>query len=278
MKIISFNADGRDSFGIVEGDQVADLGGVALDLKSAIAAGKLASFQDLAKGAPRLGLDTVTFLPTITNPDKIMCIGLNYGTHIRESGRDAPKFPSLFLRVANSQTGHDQPLIRPKVSQTFDYEGELAAVIGKPAHHVKAADALGYVAGYTCYNEGSIREWQRHSTQFCSGKNFYKSGSMGPWLVTTDDIPDPAALKLETRLNGEVMQSATTDDLVFGIAALVEYLSTITVLEPGDVIVSGTPGGVGTFRDPQVWMKPGDTIEVEISGIGVLKNSIVDES
>ena len=183
----------------------------------------------------------------------------------------------IFTRFADSQVAHLQPIIRPKASHKLDFEGELAVVIGKTARHVKAADALEYVAGYACYNDGSVRDWQKHTIQFVPGKNFPCTGGFGPWLVTCDEIGDPQDLELTTRLNGQVMQHTRTSDMIFDVRHLIEYCSTFTELAPGDVIVSGTTGGVGAFREPPVWMKPGDTVEVEISGIGILRNSIADE-
>lgn len=278
MKIVSFTADGRDSYGFVDGEKVVDVGAMAGgDLKAFLASRGHHAMSALADDAPRHSLDAIDFLPTVPNPDKIFCIGLNYLTHIRETGREPPAHPPLFLRVANAQVGQDVAMIRPRVSTAFDFEGELAVVIGQTCRHVSKERALDVVAGYTCFNDGSIRDWQRHTSQFGAGKNFHRSGAMGPWLVTTDEVPDPGTSSLETRLNGEVMQSARLDDLVFGVADLIEYLSTVTVLEPGDVIATGTPGGVGAFRDPKIFMKPGDVIEVEIGGIGILRNPIEDE-
>jgi 2-keto-4-pentenoate hydratase/2-oxohepta-3-ene-1,7-dioic acid hydratase in catechol pathway len=207
----------------------------------------------------------------------VLCIGINYATHVRETGREMPTYPMIFTRFADSQVAHLQPIIRPKASHKLDFEGELAVVIGKTARHVKAEDALEYVAGYACYNDGSVRDWQKHTIQFVPGKNFPCTGGFGPWLVTCDEIGDPQDLELTTRLNGQVMQHTRTSDMIFDVRHLIEYCSTFTELAPGDVIVSGTTGGVGAFREPPVWMKPGDTVEVEISGIGILRNSIADE-
>lgn len=183
----------------------------------------------------------------------------------------------FFTRFADSQTAHNGPIVRPIASEKLDFEGELAVVIGRPARHVKAVDAFDYVAGCSCYNDGSVRDWQKHTIQFTPGKNFPSTGGFGPWLVTADELADPSALSLTTRLNGEVVQQATTDDLIFDIPTLIQYCSTFTELRPGDVIITGTTGGVGAFRQPPLWMKPGDVVEVEISRIGVLKNTIVDE-
>jgi 2-keto-4-pentenoate hydratase/2-oxohepta-3-ene-1,7-dioic acid hydratase in catechol pathway len=248
------------------------------DLKQAIAINRLGELTPAVLAPlPRVALADVTFLPVIENPGKVLCIGINYATHVRETGREMPTYPMIFTRFADSQVAHLQPIIRPKASHKLDFEGELAVVIGKTARHVKAADALEYVAGYACYNDGSVRDWQKHTIQFVPGKNFPRTGGFGPWLVTCDEIGDPQDLELTTRLNGQVMQHTSTSDMIFDVRHLIEYCSTFTELAPGDVIVSGTTGGVGAFREPPVWMKPGDTVEVEISGIGILRNSIADE-
>lgn len=279
MRWMSFRTANGDSYGYVDGTEVVDIGavhGASLpDLKSAF--GQLDMLATTAN-APRHALSQVRYLPVVPNPDKIFCIGINYATHLRETGRPAPQHPVIFTRFANSQIGAQEDMLRPKESIEFDFEGELAVVIGKAGRRIAAVDALDYVAGYACYNDGSIRDWQRHTSQFAPGKNFRGTGAFGPWLVTTDDIPDPAQLTLETRLNGQVMQSAPISDLIFGVADLIAYCSTFTDLAPGDVIITGTTGGVGAFREPQVWMKPGDTVEVEISSIGVLRNGIADDN
>lgn len=208
---------------------------------------------------------------------KILCVGVNYRPHIEEMGREIPDFPVVFTRFESSLVGPDEPVIRPLASEQFDFEGELAIVIGKPARHVSRADALEYVAGYCCFLDGSVRDWQRHTGQFTAGKNFDRSGAIGP-MVPAADVPDPAALELTTRVNGEVMQRGRVADLVFDIPVLIEYCSTFTQLQPGDVIATGTPGGVGAARKPPVWLRDGDLVEVEISGIGVLRNPVRDES
>lgn len=282
MKFASFVVQGRTTYGVVEADQVIDLESVkptfGTDLKQAIAINRLGELTPAVLAPlPRVALADVTFLPVIENPGKVLCIGINYATHVRETGREMPTYPMIFTRFADSQVAHLQPIIRPKASHKLDFEGELAVVIGKTARHVKAADALEYVAGYACYNDGSVRDWQKHTIQFVPGKNFPRTGGFGPWLVTCDEIGDPQDLELTTRLNGEVMQHTRTSDMIFDVRHLIEYCSTFTELAPGDVIVSGTTGGVGAFREPPVWMKPGDTVEVEISGIGILRNSIADE-
>jgi 2-keto-4-pentenoate hydratase/2-oxohepta-3-ene-1,7-dioic acid hydratase (catechol pathway) len=282
MKLASFSVQGRSTYGVVEGDQVIDLESLKAtygnDLKQAIGNNRLAELSDtLLASLPHIPLAEVTFLPVIPNPGKVLCIGINYATHVRETGRQMPTYPMIFTRFADSQTAHLQSIVRPTVSHKLDFEGELAVVIGKSARHVKQVDALDYVAGYACYNDGSVRDWQKHTIQFVPGKNFPNTGGFGPWLVTSDEITDPQDLQLTTRLNGEVMQHTSTSDMIFNVRQLIEYCSTFTELAPGDVIVSGTTGGVGAFREPALWMKPGDTVEVEISRIGVLRNSIVDE-
>jgi 2-keto-4-pentenoate hydratase/2-oxohepta-3-ene-1,7-dioic acid hydratase in catechol pathway len=273
MKLMSFTAGGTASWGVVDGDDVVDLAARAPSLRAALAAGVDLTPTD----SPRHKLADVTFLPPIPNPDKIICIGLNYLTHILEGGRDVPKHPTIFTRFANSQVGHGQPIIRPNASITLDFEGELAVVIGKGGRHISEAEALSHVAGYSCYNDGSVREFQRHTSQFTPGKNFPATGGFGPYLVTPDEAGDIFHASLICRLNGEVMQQATLDDLVFGIPALIAYCSTFTVLEPGDVIITGTTGGVGAYRQPPVWMKPGDVVEVEITGVGTLRNPVAQE-
>ena len=274
MKLMSFSANGATGWGVVDGDDVVDLTARAPSLRAALASGVDLTPVD----SPRLKLADVAFLPPIPDPDKIICIGLNYLTHILEGGRDVPKFPTIFTRFANSQVGHGQPIIRPNASETLDFEGELAVVIGKGGRHIAEADALGHVAGYSCYNDGSVREFQRHTSQFTPGKNFPMTGGFGPYLVTPDEVGDIFHASLVCRLNGEVMQQATLDDLVFGIPALIAYCSTFTVLEPGDVIITGTTGGVGAYRKPPVWMKPGDMVEVEITGVGTLRNPVAQEA
>jgi len=224
-----------------------------------------------------LAFTEVSFLPPIPRPDKIICIGLNYMTHIRETGRDAPKYPPVFTRYPSSLVGHAENLVLPEASNWFDYEGELAAVIGTAARNVSVEEAMAYVAGYTCFNDGSVRDYQRHTSQFWAGKNFDRSGSVGPWILTADEIETLGELELKTRLNGQTVQSTSISDLAFDVPALVSYLSTVTTLLPGDVIATGTPSGVGLFREPKLFLTPGDIVEVEISQIGTLSNTVVKE-
>ena len=276
MKLMSFRRpDGTPSWGIVKGDGVIDLGSRAPSLKHALWA--TASLADEATAHATFALADIQYLPPIPDPEKIFCIGLNYMTHIKEGGRDIPTKPMVFTRFPNSQVGHGQNLVRPNASGTFDYEGEMAVIIGKRCRHVAKEDWQSVVAGYSCYNEGSVREFQRHTSQFVPGKNFYKSGAFGPWIVTPEEMGDPTKAHLMTRVNGVEQQHATVDDLCFDIPTLIAYCSTFTQLEAGDVIVTGTTGGVGAYQTPPLWMKPGDTVEVEVTGIGVLRNGVVQE-
>ena len=276
MRLMSYVAGGKEAWGLVEGDEVVDCTARAPSLMAALS-GLPGIVADTA-GLPRAKLADVTFLPPITQPSKIICIGLNYLTHILEGGREPPKQPTIFTRWANTQVGHGQPILRPKASVTLDFEGELAVIIGKPCRHVAAEDYASVIAGYSCYNDGSVREWQRHSSQFTPGKNFPATGGFGPYLVTPDEAGEVTAASLVTPLTGGEMQRATVDDLVFDIPKLIAYCTTFTELVPGDVIITGTTGGVGAYREPPVWMKPGDVVEVEITGVGTLRNPVAQEA
>jgi len=276
MKLMSFRRpDGMPSWGIAKNEGVIDLGHLAPSLKHALWA--TASLAEQAARKPDHRLADIRFLPPIPDPDKIFCVGLNYVTHIKEGGRETPKKPIIFTRTPSSQVGHNESVIRPKASETFDYEGELAVVIGARCRHVPKAQAKDVIAGFSCYNEGSVREFQRHTAQFTPGKNFWRSGAFGPWIVTPEEMGDVSRQTLMTRLNGKEVQHATIDDLLFDVPALIEYCSTFTELLPGDVIVTGTTGGVGAYHTPPLWLKPGDTVEVEISGIGTLRNKVAAE-
>ena len=283
MKLVSFLRNNKPTGGVaVEGGVVdcgAKLGKKYPDLKAVIANRGLADAKKFAasKKKPDVPAAKVKYLPPIGNPDKIICIGLNYKSHVAETGRSDAQYPTIFTRFSNTQVGHGQPMIRPKNSEKYDYEGEVAVIIGKKCRHVSKADALKYVAGYSCYNDGSIRDWQRHTTQFTPGKNFVGTGGFGPWIVTADEIKDPSKMTLITRLNGQELQRATTDLLIFDIPTLINYCSEWTELVPGDVIVTGTPGGVGFVRNPPIFMKPGDTCEVEVDMVGTLVNPIAAE-
>lgn len=282
MRFASYEKNGRATYGLASDKGLTSVGGALADrfptLRSAIEGNALEQVAaELGRAGVDASVDDVRMLPLIPNPDKILCIGLNYEMHRAETGRSEVANPTIFVRFANAQVGHDQPLVRPKVSERFDYEGELAVVIGKRCRHVSEADALSVIAGYSCFNDGSVRDWQGHTTQFTPGKNFFASGSFGPWLVTADEFGDWKQHTLETRLNGEVMQHTSTADMIFQIPRLIAYITTFTELVPGDVIATGTPGGVGSRRQPPVWMKPGDTVEIDVSGIGVLRNEIAAE-
>jgi 2-keto-4-pentenoate hydratase/2-oxohepta-3-ene-1,7-dioic acid hydratase in catechol pathway len=279
MKLASYRLDGEDTFGAVVGDDVVTLGGGKSrwrTLRDALAANALGELKTAIAGkAPDHKLAQITFLPVIPNPEKILCVGINYRDHAAETGRDTMSNPQIFLRLVNTLVGHEGEMIRPKVSTNFDFEGELTAIIGKGGRHIKESDALGHVAGYTCFVDGSVRDWQKHAVT--SGKNFIGTGPLGPWMVTADEIPDPTKLTLMTRLNGEEMQRSGTDMLIYSVARIISYVSAFTPLSPGDLIATGTPAGVGHRRNPPVWMKAGDVLEVEITGIGTLRSRIVDE-
>lgn len=279
MKLASYRLDGEDTYGAVVGDGVVTLGGAKSryrTLRDALAAGALGELKAAIVGkTPDHKLTQVTYLPVIPNPEKVLCVGINYRDHAAETGRDTMSNPQIFLRLVNTLVGHEGEMIRPKVSTNFDFEGELTAIIGKGGRHIKESDALDHVAGYTCFVDGSVRDWQKHSVT--SGKNFIGTGPLGPWMVTADEIPDPTRLTLMTRLNGEEMQRSGTDMLIYSVARIISYVSDFTPLEPGDVIATGTPAGVGHRRTPPVWMKAGDVLEVEITSIGTLRSRIVDE-
>jgi 2-keto-4-pentenoate hydratase/2-oxohepta-3-ene-1,7-dioic acid hydratase in catechol pathway len=290
MKIVGFEVEGSPRVGVVEGDQVVDLtaadsrvpGNLADILR--IHNGDLKAAADLAKRAPasaRRPLAGLKYGLPVARPGKIICMGLNYLDHVKEGpNRDnIPKFPSIFMRCLTSMVPHEQPIIRPKASEQLDYEAEMMLIVGKRAKHLTLANATSCVAGYSCGNEGSVREFQRKSTQWDMGKNFDHTGGFGPWMVTADGLPDGAkGLKIQSRLNGTVMQSDNTANMMFPIPEMLVYITQGMTLEPGDVIFTGTPSGVGHARKPNpVWMKDGDTCEIEIEGIGTLRNPIKDE-
>jgi 2-keto-4-pentenoate hydratase/2-oxohepta-3-ene-1,7-dioic acid hydratase in catechol pathway len=278
MRLLSFAADGKNWFGALRDDGVVTLNDKIAqpDLRAALAAGAMDQMRAIAQSAtPDRKLDEIRFLPVIPLPGKILCAGINYRSHAAEVSRELPKQPSMFIRFADTLTGHGGELIRPKVSDHFDFEGELALVIGKGGRHIGPDRALAHVAGYTCFVDGSVRDYQKFSVT--SGKNFPGTGPLGPWLVTSDEIPDPSRLTLMTRLNGKEVQRSPTDLLIYSIPQIIAFCSDFTALAPGDVISTGTPEGVGHSRKPPLWMKAGDTLEVEISGIGVLRAHVVDE-
>lgn len=280
MKLATVKIDNRTSWGVVQDDLFYDVGLTLKnqydDLKAAIAGG-LAGVEPALADSASYPVASVQWLAVIPNPDKILCIGLNYEMHRQETGRAEVAHPTVFGRFANSQTGHLAPIIRPKVSIELDYEGELAIIIGKAGRYIKREDAFEHIAGYACYNDGSIRDYQRHTIQFTPGKNFPDTGAFGPWMMTPDELGPLENLKLQTRLNGQVVQEAYISQMIFDIATQIEYCSSFTKLEPGDVIVSGTPGGVGAKRNPPLWMKPGDIVEVEVDKLGILRNPVEEE-
>jgi 2-keto-4-pentenoate hydratase/2-oxohepta-3-ene-1,7-dioic acid hydratase in catechol pathway len=290
MKIVGFEANNKVRLGVVDGDNVIDVqavdASVPSDLGDYLRAnnGDLKPLAALAAKAPasaRIPLAGLKFALPVARPGKIICLGLNYLDHVKEGPQkdNIPKFQSIFFRMLTSLTPHLTPLLRPKKSIQFDYEGELIVIIGKRAKHLTMENATDCIAGYACGNEGSIREYQRHTTQWGMGKNFDQTGSIGPWVVSADELPKGGkGLKIETRLNGKMMQSSNTDLFMFPVAESLVYLTEGITLEPGDILFTGTPSGVGHARKPEpVWMKQGDTVEVEIQGIGVLKNGIEDE-
>lgn len=285
MKLISYKYAGRESWGAVVNDQVVDLSGVTgLSSLAEFVGSPQFSNRDalVAKQKPFASFSAVELLPVIPRPEKIVCAVRNYMDHHHEAVSAGLKVelstePPIFLRVWRSQCAHNAPIVRPKVSESLDWEGELAVVIGKGGRNIPESEAYEHVAGYSCYNDGSVREWQFHAKQIAAGKNFESTGGFGPWLVTADEIDPSRNLKLEVRLNGEIVQSGDTGQMIFSTAKLISYASTIFTLVPGDVIITGTPSGVGFSRKPPRFMKAGDVCEVEIEGIGLLRNPIVDQ-
>ncbi len=281
MRLASFRTAQGASYGAVTNQGIVDLGrrlgNRYSDLRTLLERNGLEEARKAAGSPADYKESDVTWLPVIPNPGKIVCVGLNYEEHRQETGRDKTEQPALFLRLAESQVGHRQPILRPRESKNLDYEAEIAVVIGRAGRRISQKDSWNHIAGYSCYNDGSVRDWQRHTVQWTAGKNFASTGGFGPWMVSADEIPAGALLTLSCRLNGERMQHATTEQMIFKIPKLIEYISSFTTLLPGDVIVTGTPGGVGARRNPPVWMKPGDTVEIEIDKVGVLVNSIADD-
>jgi 2-keto-4-pentenoate hydratase/2-oxohepta-3-ene-1,7-dioic acid hydratase in catechol pathway len=276
MKYLSFlRPNGTASYGRLENDIVYDLktDSAPSDLKAAIADNVLSTLES----SETFAYSQISLLPVIPNPNKIFCVGHNYESHRKETGRDEVANPSIFIRFADSLTAHKSEILMPKVSTSLDYEGELAVIIGKGGRAIAEAEAMNHVAGYACFNDASIRDWQWHTRQFTPGKNFPTTGPFGPYMVTPDEAGNLEHVHVITRLNGEVMQDQPIGDMIFPIAQIIAYVSAFTPLSPGDVIVSGTPGGVGAKRTPPVWMKPGDTIEVEIGPMGTLINTIGQE-
>ncbi len=282
MRFLSFEAAGRSTYGVAMDGGVYDLGArfgsVAPDLKRYIAATALGFSAPLPRSmVADYGRGEFRHLPVVPNPEKILCVGLNYHDHRKETGRAEAPHPAIFVRFADSLTAHEAPIWLPEVSTSLDYEGELAVVIGKPAFRVPQERALEHVAGYACFNDATLRDWQHHTHQFTPGKTFPKTGAFGPELVTPEEVPDFESRAIETRLNGTVMQAAKLGDMIFSVARIISYVSAFTLLKPGDVIATGTPGGVGAKRQPPVFMKAGDQVEVTIEAVGRLSNTIAPE-
>lgn len=278
MKLVSFEHAGAATYGVAQQGEYlqpsADFLRRYPDLASVLRGDALGELGAELSRSTRIQPANTRALPVLPNPQKIICVGLNYKTHVAETKRDDSAYPSLFVRFADSLAANDDAVLRPPFSERFDWEGELAVVIGRGGRAIPKEQAFDHVAGYACFNDITVRDWQRHTHQWTPGKNFPGTGALGPWLVTADEVPDVNALTLESRLNGEVMQHASLADLIFTIPTLIEYISRFTPLSPGDVIATGTPGGVGDRRDPPRYMKHGDVVEVEISGLGVLRNQI----
>lgn len=285
MKFATLVIQGQPRLCAVDADGAVDLAAadarVPSDLRAALLAGADlagAARAALASGAARLPLAQATYAPLVPQPGKTICLGLNYFDHAKEGGREKPEYPWFFFRGGSSLLGHGQPLLRPRASAKFDYEAELAVVIGRRGKHVSQASALDLVFGYACFNDGSLRDYQKRTPQWTIGKNFDATGGFGPVLVTADELPPGATgLRIQGRLNGQVMQDANTSDMIFPVAETIALLTEVLTLEPGDVLVMGTPAGVGQARTPPVWMKAGDRFEVEIERIGTLSNPVVDE-
>lgn len=282
MKFLSFEHGGRESYGVPQGDEVVDIGAMlgaryptlrALIAGAAIDEAKAA----LARAGAGIALRDIIFLPPIPEPGKILAIGLNYAAHAAEGGSQTTQKPIVFSRFADSIVGHGQPILKPRESDNYDWEAELGVIIGKPARRVPEEAAYDHVAGYTVINEGSVRDWQRHTNQIIPGKNFYHSGASGPWMITADEIPDPSDLRVTLDLNGVRMQDGRTSSFIFNIPKLIAYISTFTPLGPGDMIATGTPAGVGVSRKPPVFMKAGDVVEVSVERIGTLRNVVAED-
>lgn len=280
MKLLSFRINGKDTYGVLKGDKVIDVGAALSDRYSSL---RVAIENNLngveaaanATGAPSYSQEEITFLPVIPDTHKFMCIGRNYLAHIEERKQETPEFPRIFPKFPSSLVGHNQAMVRPKASNQYDYEGEFCIIIGKGGRHIKREDAMSHVIGYTILCDGTMRDFQKHSLMI--GKNFQKASSCGPWMVTADEIKDLNPLVLETRLNGKVMQHSIVGDLLFDFPYLISYASQAFELMPGDLITAGTPNGVGAARTPPVWMQPGDVLEIEVEGIGTLRNNIIGE-
>jgi acylpyruvate hydrolase len=287
MRLLAFNKNGSQHIGVLTGEEVIDLSIAAPSLPKElveIIEGGENTLKQIREAitsesaASRMAITDIDWLPPTRKAGKIICLGLNYAAHAAEGGHDRPEYPSFFMRGNSSLVAHEKPILRPLASETLDYEAELVAIVGKRAKHIKQDDALDYIWGYSVFNEASIRQYQRKTAQWTIGKNFDNTGGFGPIVVTADELPPGAdGLKIQTRLNGEVLQDATTDMMLFNVKETVELLTECLTLEPGDLIVMGTPSGVGHARKPPLWMKAGDICEIEIEKIGILRNPIENE-
>ena len=281
MKFVSFLLKGSPKFGVSDGKNITDLTNKisgSKTLKELISNNGITDAKKYAKENPgNININEIEFLPLIPNPGKIICVGLNYSDHVNEIGITLEKNPVIFLRVPQSQTAHKQIIQKPKVSNHLDYEGDMAVIMGNAGKHIEPKNALKHIVGYSCYNESTVRDWQQHTKQFTMGKNFEKTGSFGPYMVLAEEISDYKKLTIQTRLNDKVMQEASLSQLIFDIPTLISYISKAMPWQAGDVLVTGTPGGVGFKRNPPVYMKDGDKIEVEIKNVAILKNTIKDE-
>ena len=277
MRFVSYEYNEGVKIGAVIGDGIIDLSDAGPSLKAVLATGPLDNLIKVAEQRkPSVDLDHVVLHQVIPDTERILCVGKNYRDHAREMGSEPPSTPNLFMRTSQSLVGHQQSVVKPKVSDQYDFEGELAVIIGRGGRHIPTGKALNYVAGYSCFLDGTLRDYQKHS--FTAGKNFDSSGACGPWLVPAREIPDPQTLRLQTKVNGVVMQDASTEDMIFSVADLISYISAFTHLEPGDVLATGTPAGVGAGRTPPLWLSPKDHIDIEIEGIGVLSNTVIAEA
>ena len=281
MRLASFRIDGRSSYGIVTDDGVVDLAGRTgiATLRGLLEAGAATTARRYTDARADFPLDAIEFLPVIPDPRHIVCVGINYASHVAEVAsagikRTVPDKPSIFLRCSDSLVAHRQPLLMPRVSTSLDYEAELAVVIGKPGRYIAEADALSHVAGYSCFNDGSVRDWQFHTNNITPGKNFPCTGALGPWLVTSDAIADPQRLAIRTRVNDTIMQDGNTADMIFGVARIIAYVSSFIPLAPGDVLATGTPDGVGFSRKPPVFLREADVCRIDIESIGSLCNEV----
>lgn len=280
MRFVSYVRKGVVGFGAMVEGGIAELSSLrdGGSLRAFIAAGHERVAVPFEGRAADFHINDVQLLPVLPDPGKILCVGLNYETHRLETKRPDAKYPTIFTRFADSQIAHGQPIIKPSHSDSLDYEGELAVIIGRGGRNIPERRALEHVFAYSCYNDATIRDWQRHTHQFTPGKNFPGTGAFGPWAVTPDELCPLGSQTIQTRLNGEIMQSATLGDMIFSVEQIIAYCSAFTPLSPGDVILTGTPGGVGDRREPPVFMKPGDVVEVEIAGVGILSNPVVAQS